>query len=123
MTIRCIYHDAEPRFPATDQHPQAVRYTVPSALLGRDVLVDTVGGEPTTQEVDALLTPPTPDQIEAQVQAALNGGTAQHLDPFKLLKAMFVSNLAHRLGKAPGALTGPELTAERNRIAAIYKAL
>lgn len=67
--------------------------------------------------------PPTADEIEAQVQAALNGGNARHLDPFKLLKAMFVSNLAHRLGKAPGALTGAELTAERNRIAAIYKAL
>lgn len=122
-TVRCIYSDEAPRFPATDQHPAAARYAVRSAYLGRDVLVDAVGGEPTTQEVDALLAPPTPEQIEAQVQAALNGGAAQHLDPFKLLKAMFVSNLAHRLGKAPGALTGAELTAERNRIAAIYKNL
>lgn len=121
--IRCIYHDGAPRFPATAHHPQAARYTVQSAFLGRDVLVDALGGEPTTAEVDALLTPPTADQIEAQVQAVLNGGSAQHLDPFKLLKAKFISDLAFRLGKAPGSLTGAELTAERNRIAAIYKAL
>ena len=67
--------------------------------------------------------PPTADEIEAQVQAALNSGKGPHLDPFKLLKAKFISDLAFRLGKAPGALTGAELTAERNRIAAIYKAL
>lgn len=121
-TIRCIYFDAAPQFPAADQHPQAARYTVRSNFLGRDVVLDAVGGEPTTQEVDALLAPLTADQIEAQVQAALNGGSGQHLDPFKLIKAKFVSDLAHRLGKAPGALTGAELTAERNRIAAIYKA-
>lgn len=53
----------------------------------------------------------------------LNGGIGPNIDWRKLTKAKFISDLAHRLGKAPGALTGAELTGERNRIAAIYKAL
>lgn len=65
--------------------------------------------------------PPTPEELEAQAVAALNGGGG--FDMRKLFKAKFISDLAFRLGKAPGALTGAEITAERNRIAAIYKAL
>lgn len=60
ITILCIYHDRAPAFPAADQHPQAVRYTVRSAFLGRAVVVDALGGEPTPQEVDAVLNPPPP---------------------------------------------------------------
>ena len=74
-------------------------------------------------DVAAANLPPTADELEAEVQALLNGGAGPHIDWQKLLKAKFISDLAHRLGKAPGALTGAELTAERNRIAAIYKAL
>lgn len=62
------------------------------------------------------------DQKEEDAKEALNGGVPQ-IDILRLLKAKFVSDLAWRLGKAPGALTGAELTAERNRIAAIYKAI
>lgn len=82
---------------------------------------------PTQQEVEAahdrLVAGPTPDEIEAEVVAMLNGGNGQNIDWRKLLKAKFISDLAHRLGKAPGALTAQELGAERNRITAIYKAL
>jgi hypothetical protein len=41
-----------PPFPATDQHPDAVRYSV-SGLI-----VDAIGGEPTEGEVDNVLNPP-----------------------------------------------------------------
>jgi len=50
-TIRTIY-EKEPDFPATDQHPDAVRYVV-----GKWV-VDAIGGEPTRAEIQAILKPP-----------------------------------------------------------------
>lgn len=50
-TIRCIYEE-EPNFPATDQHPDAVRYVVGGRF------VDAIGGEPTQAEVNAVLNPP-----------------------------------------------------------------
>jgi hypothetical protein len=49
-TIRCIY-TSEPKFPATDQHPDAVRYQV------GNLFVDAVGGQPTQAEIDALVSP------------------------------------------------------------------
>lgn len=52
--IRCIY-GVEPTFPATDQHPDAIRYRVGSYW------VDAVGGEPTIDAVEAVLRPPAPD--------------------------------------------------------------
>lgn len=54
-TIRCIYHAGEPSFPATDQHPDAVRY-----FIGQYV-VDAIGGEPTPAEVDAVVNRPPID--------------------------------------------------------------
>lgn len=57
-TIRVIYHpDAEgkpvePPFPATDQHPDAKRYTR-GALI-----IDALGGEPTDAEIEAHLNAP-----------------------------------------------------------------
>lgn len=65
---------------------------------------------------------PTPEELEADALAALNGG-AKRVDMMKLLKAKFISDLAWRLGKAPGTLTALEIAAERQRIANIYKAL
>lgn len=56
-TIRCIYHPKEdgtpqePNFPATDQHPDAVRY-----LIG-NYYVDAIGGEPTLAEVETAARP------------------------------------------------------------------
>jgi hypothetical protein len=52
MTIRCVY-DSEPSFPATNQHPDAVRYVVGAYY------VDAIGAEPTVQEVLDFLRPPS----------------------------------------------------------------
>ena len=46
-TIRAIYA-AEPEFPATDQHPDAVRYEIGGRW------VDAIGGPPTQEEIDAF---------------------------------------------------------------------
>lgn len=48
---------------------------------------------------------------------------AQRFDGDRLFKAKAISDLAFRLGKAPGALTPAEIAAERTRIVNIYKAL
>lgn len=50
MTIRVIYEIAPP-FPATDQHPDAVRYQIGGYW------VDAIGGEPTLSDVEEFLTP------------------------------------------------------------------
>ena len=63
--IKAVYENA-PSFPATDQHPDAVRYKVTSALRGSVVVVDAVGGEPTIAEVDAILNPPKPELTPEQ---------------------------------------------------------
>lgn len=57
--IRCVYHPVdgkatEPEWPASAQHPDALRY-----LVG-NYYVDAIGGKPTQQEIDAVLTPPAP---------------------------------------------------------------
>lgn len=62
--IRCIYEE-EPAFPATDQHPDAVRYQV-----GKYV-VDAIGGEPMIEEVEAVLNPPVVQKTVAEKFAAL----------------------------------------------------
>lgn len=49
-TIRIIYTE-EPKFPATDQHPDAQRFKV------GDVWVDALDGRPTQAEIDAVLMP------------------------------------------------------------------
>ena len=69
--IRCIY-SAEPKFPATDQHPDAVRYQV-----GKN-WVDAIGGEPTQAEIDAVLNPP-PRQDTTEQKLALIGLTVVEL--------------------------------------------
>lgn len=53
-TIRCIYHEGPPAWPASDQHPEAKRYQV------GDVWVDAIGGEPSPEEIDAVLNPAAP---------------------------------------------------------------
>lgn len=47
-TIRCVYEQL-PKFPATDQHPDAVRFFVSPHW------VDAIGGQPTQAEIDAVL--------------------------------------------------------------------
>lgn len=62
--IRCIYHNAPPEFPASDQHPAAVRYG-PLIVDGEVYYVDAIGGEPSADEIEAVLNPngPVPAQI------------------------------------------------------------
>lgn len=50
MTIWAVY-EAEPKFPATDQHPDAVRYFIDPYW------VDAIGGEPSGAEVTAFIAP------------------------------------------------------------------
>jgi hypothetical protein len=45
--IRIIYHE-EPKFPATDQHPSAVRYHI------GEFWIDAVGAEPTAADLTAI---------------------------------------------------------------------
>jgi hypothetical protein len=75
-TIRCIYYGAAPDFPATDQHPAAVRYTVTVSSV--DYLVDAIGGKPTVAEMRVLLDPP-PAETPAQKVAARLGMTLSEL--------------------------------------------
>jgi hypothetical protein len=63
-TIRCVY-SREPNFPATDQHPDAVRYTV------GQYVVDAIGGEPTAAEVAAFLAPPAREAAKVARAAAV----------------------------------------------------
>lgn len=52
--IRVVYENVPP-FPATDQHPEAVRYQVGAFW------VDAIGGAPTLEEVLAILNKTVPD--------------------------------------------------------------
>jgi len=76
-TIRTIYHPVNgaakaPTFPATDQHPDAVRY-----LVG-NYYVDAIGGAPTQAEVDAVLQASVPAaRTKAEIQADLAALTAE----------------------------------------------
>ena len=70
-TIRCVY-STPPKFPAADQHPDAVRYTVAGHV------VDAIGGEPTPEEVAAFLAPPVPASVTMR-QARLALLQAGHL--------------------------------------------
>jgi hypothetical protein len=55
--IRVVYHDHEPRFPATDQHPDALRYTV------GPYVVDAIDGEPTLAEIQAMFARQEPPSV------------------------------------------------------------
>ncbi len=48
--IKVVYSE-EPGFPATDQHPDAVRYQV------GEYIVDAIGKKPTMKEVEEFLHP------------------------------------------------------------------
>lgn len=67
--IRVIWR-SEPPVPAINQHPDAVRY--PFTIDGEQVYVDAVGGEPTIEEVQAVLNPPPPPEptITQKLEAA-----------------------------------------------------
>jgi len=59
MTIRCIYRDVAPDFPATDQHPDAARFG-PIIVDGATYFVDAIGAAPTAEDIRAVLSPAAP---------------------------------------------------------------
>lgn len=68
--IIVVWHGEEPPTPATNQHPDAVRYKI------RDNYVDAIGGKPTEKELDLYLNPPpTAEQIARE--SALSSGKAK----------------------------------------------
>jgi hypothetical protein len=81
--IRVVYAK-EPNFPATDQHPAAVRYQIGACF------VDAVGEAPTQADVDAFLAPPLP-RVVTMRQARL-----------ALLSAGMLSAVSAAIAAAPG---------------------
>lgn len=73
--IRCVY-EREPAFPATDQHPEAVRYEVAGYF------VDAIGGMPTQEAIEAVLNPPSPKSAQEILDALLDNGvvTQEEID-------------------------------------------
>lgn len=64
--IRCVYTSA-PVFPATEQHPDAVRYAV------GPYIVDAIGGAPDLAAVEVMLIPSVPRQVSRlQARVALH---------------------------------------------------
>lgn len=83
-TIVFVYHPVEgvptePNFPATDQHPDAVRY-----LVGL-YYVDATDGEPTAEDVAAFLRPPV-KPVQDHLQAAINDLPADEQAAYTLLR-------------------------------------
>lgn len=74
-----------------------------------------IGEALTIEELEPIAPAPTPEQLEQLCR--------DQFDSDKLFRAKCLSDLAFRLGKSPSALTAAEVTAERNRIAAIYRNL
>ena len=56
MGIRVIYHNKKPKFPATDNHPDAKRYIIDHPDRGI-LYVDAIGDEPTIDEINVFLNP------------------------------------------------------------------
>lgn len=48
MSTILVIYETEPKFPATDQHPDAVRYVVDG------LVIDALGGQPTIEDVRAV---------------------------------------------------------------------
>lgn len=74
--IRCVYHNTEPNFPATDQHPDAVRYGPIKRIDGSIVFVDAIGGQPSLDDINAVLNasaPAAPDTTAAAQKLAAAG--------------------------------------------------
>ena len=64
--IKAVYLNQAPDFPASIQHPDAIRYKV------GEYWVDAVGGEPTAKEVADLLDPPAAIAERARIEDTKN---------------------------------------------------
>ncbi len=109
-----------------------IPFPVSSGLEWRDCADDV---KPETHQFDGVIfslipaPPPEPSPSPTELEAICIAGASTPPPPrfgFDLHRAFIahvISTEAYRLGVAPGLLTGAQLTAIRNRIAAIYKAL
>lgn len=81
-TILCIY-EKPPTFPATDQHPDAVRYAV------GPYIVDALGGEPALSQIEALLFTSVGDSrlsaIREELRNAIESMPVEQRTPFSLI--------------------------------------
>lgn len=75
------------------------------------------------QRTDSSLIPPEILVPPAPTKEMLEDRARARFDADSLFKAKCISDLAFRLGKAPGQLTPTELNTERDRIAAIFGAM
>lgn len=66
--IRVIYHGQQPNFPATDQHPDAVRFTIQHPTRGT-LFVDAIGSYTPAQQAQDLVS------IWTAVNDVLNGAS------------------------------------------------
>jgi hypothetical protein len=107
MTIRSIYQQ-EPSFPASDQHPEAIRYQV------GNLWVDAVGAEPTQADIDAILSP-DPALID---QATLNAALAAEGSVVRALALVLLQEINTIRTKLPTPL--PAYT--QNQLVAALKA-
>lgn len=96
--IRCIYAQ-DPGFPATDQHPDAVRYEI------NGYFVDAIEGEPTLGEVMLLVNPPpTRDELDAaEAKQYANLVALRGMSPAQVVS--WVQNNITDFQDAKGALT------------------
>lgn len=118
-TIRCIY-EQEPNFPATDQHPDAVRYCIGARW------VDAVGGEPTPAEIDKMLGRDPRDAIKAQLAAIdATTGSVRWIRELALgVNDIIVALQAGPLPNLPSAGTGmAKVQAVEDQAAALRKQL
>lgn len=76
-TIRTVYFGAPPDFPATDQHPDAVRYG-PFTVGGKTCFADCIGGEPTVEDLQAVIDPP-PVELTVDQKLANAGLTREDI--------------------------------------------
>lgn len=77
----------------------------------------------TEQRTDAEAVKQAFDPEAPLTAAELETQCQQRFDADKLFRAKCLSDLAFRLGKAPGQLTATDIENERARLAAIYRAL
>lgn len=75
--IRCVYEGAAPNFPASDQHPDAVRYG-PFTIDGVTYFADALGGAPTEDDIRAVLNPP-PAELSVDQKLANAGLTREDI--------------------------------------------
>jgi hypothetical protein len=70
MTVRVVYRNNPPDFPATSQHPNAVRYG-PYNISGVSYWADAIDTEPTLEEVAAIIAPPPSSFLPRDLLALL----------------------------------------------------